>query len=196
VFLVGLAAACGSDSNVQNCYSTTSGLVCVAAATAGLSADVNSDGQEDPFFCARSEDDDLHDDDLDRDDDGISDDDDDDDDSDGRHDDADDDDDDDGIDDSDECERCNRGPGESGEFRFDVRGDEWELNRGRVASVDGSVITILSPVVHAGSATLVVTSDAATSIEGALAAGAEIEAHGNIVEGVFLAEEIRVLCPH
>lgn len=201
--VVTLALGCAGDDagTVKSCYSTASGLVCVdvAASQIGRALDANGDGTSDPFFCASSQEDELQAEDDDRDHDGQLDAADDDRDGDGTANQADDDDDDDGVEDKDECDACNRGPGEAGDFRWELRGDEWQLERGRVQAVSGTTVTVLSPfVISAGgssSATLALSAVGA-SVEGPLAAGAEIAARGKVAaDGTLHADEIRVLCP-
>jgi hypothetical protein len=92
------------------------------------------------------------------------------------------------------CQRCNRGPGTSGQFRFEVKDAQAELERGRVSQIDGNNLTVPSPL---GPLTIVVGS--ATQIDdGPVTPGAEIRAEGTVqanATNVILATRITVLCP-
>jgi hypothetical protein len=91
------------------------------------------------------------------------------------------------------CQRCNRGPGTQGDFRLRLEGQNAELARGRVLSVQADSFTVPSP-----DGDITVQFDAATQFDdGTPTPGAEIRAEGVVSTGTrtFLATRIKVLCP-
>ncbi len=93
------------------------------------------------------------------------------------------------------CKRCNRGPGTQGDLRLRIRGNEGELQRGRVLARNGSELTVPTPD---GALTIRITGDTRID-DGEPNPGAEIRAEGT-VEGtgsarVLIAERLKVLCP-
>jgi hypothetical protein len=95
------------------------------------------------------------------------------------------------VDDHLRCHACNRGPGNSGDFRLELDGDEAKLDRGRVYLVDGNQLVVPTPD---GALTIVLS--AGTRIDdGYPTPGAEIRAEGTMsASGELLAERVRVLC--
>ena len=92
------------------------------------------------------------------------------------------------------CRSCNRGPGQQGDFRFEVRGDEARLDRGMVYVYDRDLDSLIVPTPHGGSLTVMISSDTRID-DGYPAPGAEIRAEGEIDEdGVLWAERLEVLC--
>src|SRR5262245_42787410 len=91
-----------------------------------------------------------------------------------------------------QCHRCNRGPGESVDFRLEASGGESRLDRGIVIAraADGT-LTVPSPD---GPITIHVT--ATTRIDdGTPTPGSEIRAEGPVeATRVFTATEVKVLC--
>ena len=203
---------------VQSCFDTSDGTVCVetpaGAATDGV--DANGDGTVDPFICADDDSDgdgsiDAFDDDDD--DDGIDDSSDPDDDDDGTPDQgsgdapgtagsdedggSSSDSDDNGVDDSIQCGACDRGPGESGQFRIDIDDDgEIELERGTVSSVSGAtiIVTAPAPVVIGGTTVtdIVILTD---GVPASIVAGAEIRVRGVANgDGSITADRLELLC--
>jgi hypothetical protein len=99
-----------------------------------------------------------------------------------------------GYDDDHRCRSCNRGPGEQGDFRFEVRGDEARLDRGMVYVYDEELDSLLVPTPQGGSLTIMISDDTRID-DGYPAPGAEIRAEGEIDEdGVLWAERLKVLC--
>jgi hypothetical protein len=95
------------------------------------------------------------------------------------------------VDDHLRCHACNRGPGNSGDFRLELDGDEAKLDRGRVYLVNGNELVVPTPD---GALTIVLS--AGTRIDdGDPTPGAEIRAEGTMsASGELLAERVRVLC--
>lgn len=89
------------------------------------------------------------------------------------------------------CEVCNRGPGQAGDFRFEVKGPEGRLERGRVFSRVGATITVASP-----NGPVTITTNSATRVRGEPTPGSDIRVRG-VVQGTrsVLAVELEVLCP-
>jgi hypothetical protein len=72
------------------------------------------------------------------------------------------------------CHRCNRGPGESGDFRLEIRGDEARLDRGTAVAASDGALSVASPD---GAIRVLIT--AATEVRaGTPAPGAEIRVEG------------------
>jgi uncharacterized protein DUF5666 len=200
---VGVMAGCSSNVGttqgaLQSCFSTKSGLACMATPN-GVETqprDMDHDGQDDDFFCAQrvstttgtgsaasddgsgggsgSDDGAAEPTETDRDGDGIE--------------------------DQEECDRCNRGPGVAGDFRFEISGTFAELDRGRVDAVNGSSLTVSAPqsVTINGviTSTVTIVTNSSTRVQGTIAAGAEIRAQGTLqADGTILASELEVLCP-
>lgn len=98
------------------------------------------------------------------------------------------------YDDDHRCRTCNRGPGEGGDFRFEVDGDEAKLDRGTVYAYDHELDSLTVPTPHGGALTIMVSYDTRID-DGYPAPGAEIRAEGEIDEdGVLWAERLKVLC--
>ncbi len=92
------------------------------------------------------------------------------------------------------CRTCNRGPGEQGDFRFEVDGDEAKLDRGMVYVYDHELDSLIVPTPHGESLTIMITYDTRID-DGYPAPGAEIRAEGEIDEdGVLWADRLKVLC--
>ncbi|HKA91169.1 MAG TPA: DUF5666 domain-containing protein [Haliangiales bacterium] len=92
----------------------------------------------------------------------------------------------------DQCHRCNRGPGEAGDFRLRVEGTDVRLDRGVVLAraADGT-LTVPS---LGGRITILVTP--ATQVEGVPTPGSEIRAEGTLTgTNAFTATRLEVLCP-
>lgn len=89
------------------------------------------------------------------------------------------------------CPRCNRGPGTQNDFRLRIEGSNGELDRGKVFSRSGGLLTIPTPQ---GALPIVITSQ--TRIEdGDPAPGAEIRVEGTVANGELTATSLKVLCP-
>ena len=102
--------------------------------------------------------------------------------------------DDDDVDDVDdvELEECNRGPGKAGEFRLEIEDDEVEIDRGTVASFDGTTLIIVGA--PAGPISAVLTAE--SEIDGELATAIEVRLKGIVLEdGNIVIDEVKVLCP-
>jgi hypothetical protein len=98
------------------------------------------------------------------------------------------------VDDDHRCRSCNRGPGQQGDFRFEVRGDQARLDRGMVHVYDHDLDSLIVPTPHGGSLTIMISSDTRID-DGYPAPGAEIRAEGEIDEdGVLWADRLEVLC--
>ena len=91
-----------------------------------------------------------------------------------------------------ELEECNRGPGKAGEFRLEIEDDEVEIDRGTVASFDGTTLIIVgSP---GGPISAVLTAE--SEIDGDLATSIEVRLKGTVLEdGNIVIDEVKVLCP-
>lgn len=88
---------------------------------------------------------------------------------------------------------CNRGPGEGGDFRFEVDGDEAKLDRGMVYVYDHDAGSLVVPTPH-GEALTIMMSSYTRIDDGYPTPGAEIRAEGEIDEdGVLWAERLKVL---
>jgi hypothetical protein len=92
------------------------------------------------------------------------------------------------------CGECDRGPGESGDFRFEVDGDEAKLDRGTVYLYDADEGSLTVPAPH-GEALTIQLAYAERIEDGLPTPGSEIRAEGEIDEdGVLWAERVKVLC--
>lgn len=100
-----------------------------------------------------------------------------------------------GIDDALRCHRCNRGPGTSGDFRFDVKDGAAELDRGRVLARAGSQLVVPAP---RGKTITIVTSSGTEIKDGQPNPGAEIRAEGKVTVTdagwTVTADRVEVLC--
>lgn len=93
------------------------------------------------------------------------------------------------------CKRCNRGPGQQGDFRFEVSGTAGKLGRGRVYTSVNGTLTIPSSL---GNITVVITSSTRVD-DGVPAPGSEIQAEGTVTQSnglwTLTASRVKVLCP-
>lgn len=89
------------------------------------------------------------------------------------------------------CPRCNRGPGTQNDFRLRTSGTVAELDRGKVYTRAGDVLTVPTPD---GALTVVITPDTRID-DGQPSPGAEIRVEGTIVNGEVHATRLEVLCP-
>lgn len=90
-----------------------------------------------------------------------------------------------------EDEDCNRGPGEHGDLRVKIEGNEIEIERGTVLSFDGGVLMVDAP---AGPFTVMI--DAGTEVDGDLSLATEVRVEGTLTDGASVqAEEVKTLCP-
>ena len=94
------------------------------------------------------------------------------------------------------CKRCNRGPLNSADFRYEERGARADLDRGRVLSMTATQVVVAGP---GGAVTIEYgeKTDLDTK-HGALAPGAEIRARGTLRQNAVRtieAERLDVLCP-
>ncbi len=85
---------------------------------------------------------------------------------------------------------CNRGPGQAGELRAELEGDEAEIERGTVLAVNGNVISVSSPF---GPVDVVIVDG--TEVDGDPTTASEVCAEGLLSEGTIIADEIKALCP-
>ena len=91
-----------------------------------------------------------------------------------------------------ELEECNRGPGKAGEFRLEIEDDEVKIDRGTVASFDGTTLIIVGSPGGPISAVLTAVSE----IDGDLATAIEVRLKGTVLEdGNIVIDEVKVLCP-
>ena len=94
------------------------------------------------------------------------------------------------------CHACNRGPGNAGDFRYEEKGTEATLDRGRIVSRTETTIVVAGP---SGPITIELTaSTQLRSDHGAPTPGAEIRARGDLraaATRTFQALELEVLCP-
>lgn len=92
------------------------------------------------------------------------------------------------------CRVCNRGPGTQGDFRFEAKGTEGRLDRGRVVTRVGNMIQVPAPN---GVVTILV--DASTEVRGSPTPGSEIRVRGTLQGAAsamtIIAAELEVLCP-
>ena len=88
-------------------------------------------------------------------------------------------------------EECNRGPGQAGDLRLEVKDGEVKIKRGTVLSFMDGTLTIDTP---AGPLSVLITSD--TEVRGDLSIAAEVRLEGTLDEdGAVVAEKVRALCP-
>lgn len=94
------------------------------------------------------------------------------------------------------CSGCNRGPGTAGDFRLELRGNEAQLDRATVGSVDAAgVITVASP-----DGAIRISVGGGTEVrEGQATPGAEIRVEGTFTRDAagaitIAAARIEVLC--
>lgn len=94
------------------------------------------------------------------------------------------------------CGACDRGPGESGDFRLELRGSEAKVDRATVGSVDAAgVITVASP-----DGAIRIAATTGTEVrDGQPTPGAEIRVEGTFVRDAagaitITATRIEVLC--
>jgi hypothetical protein len=89
------------------------------------------------------------------------------------------------------CPVCNRGPGTQNDFRLQIAGAAAELDRGKVYTQAGELLTIPTP-----DGVLEVVTTAGTRFDdGMPAPGAEIRVEGSIVNHQVQATRLKVLCP-
>jgi hypothetical protein len=99
-----------------------------------------------------------------------------------------------GFDDPLRCSTCDRGPGEHGDFRFEVDGDEAKLDRGTVYFLDHERDRLLVPAPY-GEIVAIEFSAGTRIDDGYPAPGAEIRVEGWIDDdGVVQADRLKVLC--
>lgn len=91
-----------------------------------------------------------------------------------------------------ELEECNRGPGKAGEFRLEIEDDEVEIDRGTVASFNGTTLIIVG--LPGGAISAVLTAE--SEIDGELTTAIEVRLKGIVLEdGNIVIDEVKVLCP-
>jgi hypothetical protein len=96
------------------------------------------------------------------------------------------------VDDSFRCRVFNRGPGESGDFRFEVDGSEAKLDRGKVYLRQGQVLIVPSPY---GPSVKILLAESTEIDDGKPMPGAEIRAEGWMRDdGVVEADRVKTLC--
>jgi len=90
------------------------------------------------------------------------------------------------------CRECNRGPGESGDFRLEVDRGEAKLDRGRVYLALDDTVVVPTPYGEK----LIIRIGYGTRIDdGTPSPGAEIRVEGRMLEdGSIDAERVKVLC--
>ena len=100
-----------------------------------------------------------------------------------------------GTDSAPRCERCNRGPGKGGDFRFEVNGSEAKLDRGTVLAASATELTIKGP---SGLIHLLLSADTRFD-DGTPTPGSEVRAEGvgtRAADGWNIAvSRVKVLCP-
>jgi len=86
---------------------------------------------------------------------------------------------------------CNRGAGRPGELRMHINRGGVHIQRGAVTSSEGGSLVVETP-----DGPLTVVLDGDTKIKGDPNAGTEVKVRGEMDDGVVVAEEVKVLCPH
>ena len=93
------------------------------------------------------------------------------------------------------CARCNRGPGQGGDFRFEVNGSEGKLDRGTLLAASSTELTVKGPsgLIH------LLLSSATRFDDGTPMPGSEVRAEGiasRVADGWNIdVTRVKVLCP-